>query len=120
MAIPRMPRKNEPNAEAKSLDQRLAAAEAAQARLASGDSHRAMAQGYRFIGEVVGGVFMGAGMGWLADRFITPPPLGLVIGLMAGAGLSIFVAVRTAARTTKNAAEKSGPQAPISGDEDED
>jgi ATP synthase protein I len=115
-----MRRKNEPNAEAKSLDQRLAAAEAAQARHESGDAHRAMAQGYRFLGEVVGGVFMGAGLGWLADRFITPEPLGLVVGLLAGSGLSIFVAVRTAARTTKDAAEKAGPQAPVTADEDED
>ena len=115
-----MRRSNEPNAEAQSLDQRLAAAEAAQARLASGDSHRAMAQGYRFVGEVVGGVLMGAGLGWLADRFITPAPLGLVIGLLAGSGLSIFVAVRTAARTTKDATEKAGPQPAIPDDEDED
>ena len=120
MAIPRMRRKNEPNAEAQSLDQRLAAAEAAQARRESGDSHRAMAQGYRFISEVVGGVLMGAGAGWLADRFITPAPLGLVIGLLAGSGLSIFVAVRTAARTTKEAAEKAGPLPSVPDDKDED
>ncbi|HEY0649476.1 F0F1 ATP synthase assembly protein [Phenylobacterium sp.] len=114
-----MRRKNEPNAEAKSLAERLAAAEAAQARRESGDSHRAMAQGYRFLSEVVGGVLMGAGLGWLADRFITPAPLGLVIGLLAGSGLSIFVAVRTAARTTKEATEKAGPL-PSAPDEDED
>lgn len=96
-----MPRPDEPNAEANSLDRRIAAAEAAQARAANGDSHRAMAQGYRFLGEVVGGVFMGAALGWLADRFITPEPLGLVLGLFLGAGLSIFVAVRTAARAQK-------------------
>jgi ATP synthase protein I len=101
-----MPLPDEPNAEAESLDRRIAAAEAAQARKTSGDSHRAMAQGYRFLGEVVGGVFMGAAAGWLADRFITPEPLGLVLGLFLGAGLSIFVAVRTAARAQKrNAAQ---------------
>ena len=118
MAIPRMRRKNEPNAEARSLAERLAAAEAAQARRASGDSHRAMAQGYRFLSEVVGGVLMGAGSGWLADRFITPAPLGLVIGLFAGAGLSIFVAVRTAARTQKEEAAKAGPLPSVPDDED--
>ena len=114
-----MPRPDEPNAEAESLDRRIAAAEAAQARTASGDSHRAMAQGYRFLGEVVGGVFMGAGAGWLADRFITPEPLGLVLGLFLGAGLSIFVAVRTAARTQRQAAAKAGPL-PSVPDDDED
>jgi ATP synthase protein I len=114
-----MRRKNEPNAEAKSLDQRLAAAEAAQARRTSGDSHQAMAQGYRFVGEVVGGVLMGAGLGWLADRFITPAPLGLVFGLLAGSALSIFVAVRTAAKNTRDATAKAGPLPGIP-DEDED
>jgi len=111
-----MRRKDEPIAEAKSLDSRLAAAEAAQARLASGDSHRAMAQGYRFLSEVVGGVLMGAGLGWLSDRFITPEPLGLVVGLLAGSGLSIFVAVRTAARSTRDATEKAGQQPSVSAD----
>ena len=120
MAIPRMRRKNEPNAEAQSLDQRLAAAEAAQARRESGDSHRAMAQGYRFLGEVVGGVFMGAGLGWLADRFVTPAPLGLVFGLLGGTGLSIFAAVRTASRMTKDAMKEAGPLPSVPDDEDED
>jgi ATP synthase protein I len=114
-----MPLPDEPNAEADSLDRRIAAAEAAQARKASGDSHRAMAQGYRFLGEVVGGVFMGAGAGWLLDRFVTPEPLGLVLGLFLGAGFSIFVAVRTAARTQRQATAKAGPL-PSVPDEDED
>jgi ATP synthase protein I len=113
-----MRRKNEPNAEASSLDKRLAAAEAAQARRASGDSHRAMAQGYRFIGEVVGGVLMGAGFGWLLDRFAGTGPFGLVLGLLAGTGISIFVAVRSAAKMTKDATEKAGPL-PRVPDEDE-
>jgi len=115
-----MRRKHEPDAEAQSLDQRLAAAEAAHARRVSGDSHKAMAQGYRFLGEVVGGVFMGAGLGWLADRFITPAPVGLIFGLFVGAGFSIFVAVRTAARTTKDATDSAGPQPRADDAEDED
>ena len=116
-----MRRKNEPNAEAKSLDQRLAAAEAAQARRESGDSHRAMAQGYRFLGEVVGGVLMGAALGWLVDNFVTHmPPFGLVIGLFGGAGLSIFAAVRTAARTQKEELEKAGQLPSVPDDKDED
>jgi ATP synthase protein I len=115
-----MPRTDEPKPEAASLEARLDAAEAAQARRESGESHRAMAQGYRFLGEVVGGVLMGAALGWLADRFVTPAPLGLVIGLMGGAGLSIFVAVRTAARMQKNALAKAGPLPSVPDDEDED
>jgi ATP synthase protein I len=102
------------------LEARLDAVEAARAKAASGDQHRAMAQGYRFLGEVVGGVFMGAAAGWLFDRFAGTAPLGLVIGLFAGAGLSIFVAVKTAARTTKKEVEKAGPLPSVPDDEDED
>ena len=116
-----MPLPDESQAEArKRLEARLGAAEAAQARAASGDAHRAMAQGYRFLGEVVGGVLMGAFFGWLLDRFITPAPLGLVIGLAAGSGLSIFVAVRTAAQATRKATEAAGPLPSVPDDEDED
>jgi ATP synthase protein I len=116
-----MPLPDEPNAEAHSLDRRIAAAEAAQARQVSGDSHRAAAQGYRFLGEVVGGVFMGVGLGWLVDNFIThAPPWGLVIGLFGGAGLSIFAAVRNAQRMQNEALAKAGllPSVPKGQDED--
>ena len=116
-----MPRPDEPNAEApKRFDERLAAAEAAQVRAQGGDTHRAMAQGYRFLGEVVGGVLMGAGLGWLLDRFAGTQPLGLVGGLLIGSGISIFVAVRSASRMTKDAVEKAGPLPSVRDDEDED
>lgn len=116
-----MPRNIEPNAEARSLEQRLDAAEAAQARAVSGDSHQAMAQGYRFMGEVVGGVFMGAAAGWALDYFTgVTKPWGLIIGLLGGAGLSIFVAVRSAARIQKDVMATSGPLPTVPDDEDED
>lgn len=102
------------------FEARLEAAEAAQARKVSGDAHLAMAQGYRFLGEVVGGVFMGAALGWLLDYFAkVTKPWGLVIGLLGGAGLSIYVAVRSAARMQKEAMAKAGPLPSVADDEDE-
>jgi ATP synthase protein I len=116
-----MPKPDEPNEEAsKRFDARLAAAEAAQARAQSGDAQRAMAQGYRFLGEVVGGVLMGAGLGWLLDRFAGTQPFGLVGGLLIGTGISIFVAVRSASRMTRDAVAKAGPLPSVRDDEDED
>lgn len=116
-----MPRHHEPSDEAsKRLDERLAAAEAAQARAQSGDAQRAMAQGYRFLGEVVGGVLMGAGLGWLLDRYAGTQPIGLVGGLLIGTGFSIFVAVRSASRMTKEAVAKAGPLPSVPDDIDED
>ena len=105
----------------KQLEARLEAAEQAQAKVVSGDSHLAMAQGYRFLGEVVGGVFMGAAAGWALDYFAkVTKPWGLVIGLLGGAALSIFTAGRSAARAQKLALEKAGPLPSVPDDEDED
>ena len=103
-----------------SLDARLNAAEAARAKEMSGDAYRAMGQGYRFMAEVVGGVLGGAGFGWLLDRFAGTGPFGLVGGLLIGTGLSLFVAVRGAAKASKIEMAKLGPLPNVSDDEDED
>jgi ATP synthase protein I len=103
-----------------SLDQRLGAAEAAQARKVSPDAHAAMAQGYRFVGEVVGGVLGGVGLGWLLDRFAHTQPWGVVGGLLIGTGISIFAAVSTAAKANRKALDAAGYPAKASKDEDED
>ena len=103
-----------------SLDQRLGAAEAAQARKVSGDTHAAMAQGYRFVGEVVGGVLGGVGLGWLVDHFAGTTPLGLLGGLLIGTGLSISVAVSTAAKASKITLDRQAPAPSVPDDEDED
>jgi len=103
-----------------SLDQRLGAAEAAQARKVSPDTHAAMAQGYRFVGEVVGGVLGGVGLGWLLDRYAHTQPWGVIGGLLIGTGFSIFTAVSAAARANRNTLDAAGPVAPAAADEDED
>ena len=104
----------------KRLDARLDAAEAAQQRQASGEAHLAMARGYRFLGEVVGGVLGGVGLGWLVDRFAGTGPWGVVGGLLIGTGLSIFVAVKSAAQMQRQAMERAGPLPSVPDDEDED
>jgi ATP synthase protein I len=115
-----MPHPNEsPDEALRSLDQRLGAAEAAQARKVSPETHSAMAQGYRFLGEVVGGVLGGVGLGWLLDRFAHTQPWGVVGGLLIGTGFSIFTAVSAAARANRKALEAFGPP-PAAGKEDED
>lgn len=116
-----MPQPNETQEEAlKSLDQRLGAAEAAQARKMSSDTHGAMAAGYRFVGEVVGGVLGGVGLGWLLDRFAHTKPWGVIGGLLIGAGFSIFTAVTAAARASKQQLDALGSIPSAIEEEDED
>jgi len=79
-----------------------------------------MAQGYRFVGEVVGGVLGGVGLGWLLDRFAHTAPWGVVGGLLIGTGISIFTAVTTAARASKKELDALGPLPGAPHDEDED
>ena len=116
-----MPHPDDPPDEAlRSLDQRLGAAEAAQARKMSPETHAAMAQGYRFVGEVVGGVLGGVGLGWLLDRFAHTQPWGVVGGLLIGTGFSIFTAVSAAARANKRELDALGPPPGAPDEEDED
>jgi ATP synthase protein I len=104
-----------------SLDARLDAFEAGRApKTMSGDVHLAMGQGYRFVGEVVGGVFGGVGLGWLFDRIAHSQPWGLIGGLLIGTGAAIFVAVRGAARMAKQALAEAGPLPSVPDDEDND
>jgi ATP synthase protein I len=82
------------------------------------------ADGYRMLGEMLGGVLGGVGLGWLIDHFAHTGPWGVVGGLVIGAGLSIFATVQTASRISAKAAAKSGGGAaassPVGDDEDDD
>ena len=104
----------------KSLDARLSAFEA-ERRPKAGDgvSHRAMGQGYRFLGEVVGGVLGGLGFGALFDHFAHTAPFGLVGGLLIGVGVSTFVAIRGAGQWAKKESDAAGT-VPAAGGDDED
>ena len=117
-----MPKTDEtPEKARKSLDARLGAVEAARASaMGGGEAQRAAATGYRFVGEVVGGVLGGVGFGWLVDHFAGTSPLGLICGLLIGSGLSIFAAVRSAAKVTRTETDRLGPLPSVPDDEDED
>jgi ATP synthase protein I len=116
-----MPKTDESRDEAlKSLNTRLAAFEAERApKTGSGLAQRGMGQGYRFLGEVVGGVLGGLGFGWLFDHFAHTAPLGLIGGLLIGIGVSTFVAIRGAGAWAKQEQEAMGTLPSAPGDDDE-
>lgn len=116
-----MPNSDESREEAfQRLNKRLDAFESGRAQQTSFTAQRAMGQGYRFLAEVIGGVFGGAGLGWLIDRFAGTSPLGLVGGLLIGTGFSIFVAVKGAAGWSKTESEKAGVLPSVPDDDDND
>ncbi len=66
--------------------------------------------GYRVLGELIGGLLSGLGLGWLFDRFAHTAPLGLIVGVLIGTAAAVYVAVRSATRmSAKPAATKGGP-----------
>ena len=100
------------------LDSDLASFEAGRRKAPPGVGVEAGA-GYRLLGQMLGGVLGGIGLGWLVDHFAHTSPWGLVLGLLIGAGLSIYSTVRTASRMGARTETKPGAAA-VAPDDDED
>ena len=65
-----------------------------------------MGDGYRLLGEVIGGVLGGLGLGWVVDHFAHTTPFGLVIGLLLGTAASAYAAMKSAGRMGRPAGTK--------------
>jgi len=117
-----MPKPDDSSQDAfKRLDKRLDAFQSGRAPKSSSTAGigGAAGAGYRMLGELLGGVLGGIGLGWLVDHFAHTSPWGLVCGLLIGAGFSIYAVVRTASRVGAQAEAKMGPVPPVP-DDDED
>lgn len=103
------------------FDERLRALSASRARKPSGlnAGESGAGVGYRLVGELVGGVLAGLGLGWLFDRAAHTTPLGLLVGLLLGTGASVFLIARSAGRMS-DTAQADHPAAPVADDEDDD
>ncbi|WP_158918529.1 AtpZ/AtpI family protein [Caulobacter sp. S45] len=95
-----MPEPQKPRDEAfKRFDARYDALDATTRRKPSGHAMESGAgAGYRLIGELVGGVLTGLGLGWLVDHVAGTQPIGLIGGMLIGTGAAIFLVVRSAGR----------------------
>ena len=85
------------------LEARIDAFEARRGR-AGPALNQGAADGYRMLGQMLSGVLGGLGLGWFFDREVGTAPLGLLTGLITGAGLAIFAAIRTALRLSARSA----------------
>jgi len=108
----------------KSLDHQLDAFEASRASKTSKPSLMGMgdsaSDGFRLLGQLLGGVFGGLGLGWLVDHFAGTSPWGIVGGLLIGAGLSIYAAVRSAMAMSARAAAAGPPAAAVAENDDDE
>ena len=90
------------------LDRRLEAFEARGPRRGLGPLGvgQGAADGYRLLGQMLGGVLGGLGLGWLLDHFAHTGPWGVVGGLVIGAALSIIATVKTASAISARSAAR--------------
>lgn len=118
-----MPKVDDPNEEARSLDARLDALEARRAAakptLLSAD--KASSDGYRVLADLIGGILGGLGIGYLVDRFAGTGPFGLIGGLLIGTGFSVYLIVRTAGRINAKVGTPpaASPAAAVDDDDDQ-
>jgi ATP synthase protein I len=103
----------------KRLDRRLETFSADRARKggAAGSAESGMGEGYRLLGEVIGGVLGGLGLGYAVDHYAHTTPFGIVTGLLVGTAASAYAAYKSADRM----ARKATPAPDVTdGDDEED
>lgn len=62
----------------------------------TGADPSAIARGLRLSAELVAGVLVGAGLGWLIDRWLGSTPWGLFVFLMLGFAAGVLNVLRSA------------------------
>ena len=102
------------------LDERAAALEERTTQTPRDYGSKAAGYGYRLIGVLIGGVFVGLGFGAGADVVFKTAPWGMITGVLVGFGVSIWMAVRSAQRMTAEAAREWGPPQDLPPDDEED
>lgn len=102
------------------LDERIEAFEASRARMAKDHKAERGHDGYRVLADLIGGILVGLGFGWLLDQLLETSPLGLIGGMLIGTGLSVFMVVRTAGRMGIKTLTAPGPDKPLLGDGDDE
>ena len=78
-----------------------------QAATASG-----YAKGFRLSSELVAGVVVGAGIGWLIDRWLGVSPWGLIVFLLLGFAAGVLNVMRSAGLIVGTALDEGSRQGP--------
>ncbi|KQW73103.1 hypothetical protein ASE17_09135 [Phenylobacterium sp. Root77] len=102
------------------LDERAAALEERTTQTPRDYGSKAAGYGYRLMGVLIGGVFVGLGFGAGADVVLKTAPWGMIIGVLVGFGVSIWMAVRSAQRMSAEAAREWGPPQDLPPDDEDD
>jgi len=100
----RLQRLNEGLGQVRSAGRASESPEADRSATASG-----YARGFRLSSELVAGVVVGAGLGWLIDRWFHTSPWGLMIFLLLGFAAGVLNVMRTAGVVAGSALDGHSP-----------
>lgn len=81
---------------------------------------QAHSYGYRLLGLLLGGVFVGLGFGFAIDAVAGTKPWGTIIGVLVGFAVSIWLTLRSARAMSAEAAREWGPAKDLGPDDSED
>jgi ATP synthase protein I len=70
------------------------------------------ARGFRLSSELVAGVVVGAGIGWLIDRWLGVSPWGLIVFLLLGFAAGVLNVMRSAGLIARPALDEDTRQGP--------
>jgi len=102
------------------LQQRAGALEARTTQTPRDHGSNAASYGYRLLGVLLGGVFVGLGFGFAVDWAVGIGPWGTIIGVLVGFAVSIWMAVRSARRMSEEFDQAWGPAKDLGPGDDED
>jgi ATP synthase protein I len=71
-------------------------------RRTAGADASALARGFRLSSELVAGVLVGAGLGWLLDRWLGISPWGMIVFLLLGFAAGVLNVMRAAGVAPEN------------------
>jgi ATP synthase protein I len=102
------------------LEQRAGALEARATPEPSDLGSHAAGYGYRLLGLLLGGVFVGLGFGFAIDAVAGTKPWGTIIGVLLGFGVSLWMTLRSAQAMSAEANQDWGPPKDLGPEDQED
>ena len=82
--------------ELEDLDQRLKAIEARKRKSVDADAEVGANKGFQALGELLGGILGGLGLGWCADTYVFhSKPWGMIIGTLLGMVAAIYAMIKS-------------------------
>ncbi len=79
----------------KDLDQRLKAIDARTRKSVDSSAEVGANKGFQALGELIGGIIGGLGLGWVVDHFAHTKPWGMIVGTLLGMVAAIYTIIKS-------------------------